>query len=81
MKNIFRSPWFYVILYAIIDLCTSLFNGIWSKVDYLILQPIPDKYVNEDNDWWLDWYSLIFTFFIPLVLIYFLAKWIINSSR
>lgn len=80
MRNIFRSPWLYVGLYLLIDLATTLFNPVWNKVNYWLLQPIPDNVLDEDP-LWLGAYTLFFTLLLPAVLIYFASKWILERSR
>ncbi len=79
--KVFRSPWFYTAIFIAISAFTTLLNRFYDKLDYWFLQPVPKSELRDDDSffYWVDWYLIVFTTILPVVLVYFLSKAIIKK--
>lgn len=77
--KIFRSPWLYTALFILISAFTTLLNGFYNKLEYWLLQPVPDSQIPNDDGGWVGWYTFVFAFIAPMFIIFFLSKAIINK--
>lgn len=79
--KLFRSPWFYTILFFAVSAFTTILNGFYRKLDYLLLQPIPDSEIKDNDDffYWVDWYLILFGAILPVVVVYLLSKYLIKK--
>ena len=76
--KIFKSPWFWTVLFLFISCFTIFLNRFYIKLDYLSLQLIPDSQLGDGITYnWVDTYSSIVSL-LPTIIVFFLSRYIIR---